>query len=232
MPHGCHLSQKQFDQQLLNLVSRTFDELVQALQNKDRTVYETLTTAINAALVWTKARSAASPYWEYCNRDKINRLITLLNRFTPSDDDQLVILTQPHVWQSSKEVHSDIVLTCRNSPKVQFTTDLPIDNGQFGYELDMYSSNVRMFVKGMSQPDAFVIQLNGLKHLQLYAEMFSKSSLSKVENGKFVKLCKKRCKKWNMALKKLNLLYEAVGKIVLLSKTSANEEKLMIINEN
>jgi len=61
--------------------------------------------------------------------------------------------------------------------------------------------------------------------------MFSKSLLSKVEYRKFAKLCKKRCKKWNMALEKLNLSYNVVGKIFVQSKTSENEEKPIIYNE-
>jgi hypothetical protein len=173
-------------------------------------------TAINSVLVWTGARTASLPAWNYCDEDSISDFIKYLNKTSsevPAHNGpvpEVIILHRPQVYRSGDGIEQGLV-TRLNNPRVRFTTDPPVGDDEIGRELDMYPPNADNFAWASDcTHTAFSIWEIGSEAL-LYAEAWCEDLLSPTQLEEFLASCEKRIRMWNAAMEKLGLSYRFYG---------------------
>jgi hypothetical protein len=178
--------------------------------------HATFATVINTTLVWMGARTATLPSWSHCSKPRIVEFINVLNECSQEIDhslgqpDELYILHRQQICHSGEEVVQSLI-TRRNCPRIHSATNIPIDDGVIGLELDMYLPNVRFFVSSDPRnPPAFSVWEAGSDVL-LFVEVWSEATLSPHQLEEFRDFCERRLCLWNSAMEKLGLRYRFYG---------------------
>ena len=172
-------------------------------------------TTLNSTLVWTGARTASLPQWNYCEKARVDAFIRYLNKVSRriqkrhSHVQELLVLNRSHIYSSGGVVEQGTVVRCKN-PRVRPTSDPPINDAEIGRELDMYPLNADQFAAEQELGDAFTIWEAGSEAL-LYAERWSRDLLSHTQLQEFLVHCQKRVALWNAAMEKLGLPYRFYG---------------------
>jgi hypothetical protein len=172
---------------------------------------------LNTVLVWSGARTATLPSWEYFRMDDFKKLINMLNKWSrrvpqsAGTIDEVVIVHRPQVHRCGKGIEQDII-SRKHCGRVRVTTEPPVGDAEIGLELDMYPANVEYFerVNGPSEL-AFSIWEAG-RDVLLFAEVFSVGRL--LEEGRwreFLEVCEERLSSWNRTMEKLGLVYRVYG---------------------
>ena len=185
-------------------------------QNDKLEPHANFVTALNILLVWSCARTATLPSWEYCDTDVVLDIINHLSKWSkeiPSkvaSVDEVIIVHRPQIYRSGDGIQQELI-TRRNCTRVRVTTEPPVGDEEIGRELDMYYPNADHFASGCELGDtAFSIWEAGSDVL-LYAEAWSEDFLSPTELQKFLVHCEKRLWLWNSAMEKLGLTYRFYG---------------------
>ena len=173
-------------------------------------------TALNTILVWSGARTATLPSWNYCDTNRVLELVNYLNglsRKVPpwaGTIEELVILHRPQIYRTGDGIQQELI-TRRNCPRVRLTTEPPVGDDEIGRELDMYYPNADHFAAGYELGEtAFSVWEVGSDAL-LYAEAWSEDFLSPMQLQEFLVHCEKRISLWNSAMEKLGLTYRFYG---------------------
>jgi hypothetical protein len=172
-------------------------------------------TAINIVLVWSGARTATLPSWEYCDPNRVVCFIYYLNKLSQQMStnartvDELIILTRPQLYRTGTIVEQKLI-TLRNCPNVRMMTEPSVEDSEIGRELDMYHVNADYFAKAEFVEDAFSVWEAGTDAL-MYAEIWSPDSLSSSQLQEFLKHCEKRIALWNSAMERMKLPYRFYG---------------------
>lgn len=172
-------------------------------------------TAINIVLVWSGARTATLPSWEYCDSDNVVSFVHYLNKLSQQAStnartiDELIILTRPQLYRTGTIVEQKLI-TLRNCPNVRMLTEPPVQDNEIGRELDMYHVNADYFATTESVEDAFSVWEAGTDAL-IYAEIWSQDSLSSSQLEEFVEHCEERISLWNSAMERMKLPYRFYG---------------------
>jgi hypothetical protein len=173
-------------------------------------------SALNTILVWSGARTATLPSWDYCHEGRVIEFVDYLNKLSrqiparAGTIDKLIIVRRPQIYESGDEVQQKLI-TRQNCTRVRLSTDPPVGDDEIGRELDMYHPNVDLFATGHELGEsAFSIWEAGSDSL-LYAEAWSKDFLSPLQQQEFLLHCKKRLSLWNSAMEKLGLTYRFYG---------------------
>jgi len=178
--------------------------------------YANFVTALNTLLIWSGARTATLPSWEYCDTSRVLALVSYLNKLSgqvpawAGTIDEVIILPRPQIYRTGGGIQQELI-TRRNCPRVRVTTEPPVGDDEIGRELDMYYPNVDYFVAGYELADtAFSIWEVGTDAL-MYAEAWSKDFLSSSQLQEFIEHCEKRISLWNSAMEKMGLTYRFYG---------------------
>jgi hypothetical protein len=173
-------------------------------------------TALNTILVWSGARTATLPSWNYCDQARLVEFVNYLNtlsRQVPAwagTIDELIILHRPQIYRSGDGIQQELI-TRQNCKRVRLTTDPPVGDDEIGRELDMYYPNADNFAAGYDLGEtAFSIWEVGSDAL-LYAEAWSEDFLAPMQIREFIVHCEKRISLWNSAMEKLGLVYRFYG---------------------
>lgn len=164
-------------------------------------------TTLNSTLVWTGARTASLPQWDYCEKARVDTFIRYLNKESRRIQkhrchvQELFVLYRSHIYSSGEVVEQGTVVRCKN-PRVRPTSDPPINDAEIGRELDMYPLNADQFASEHELGDSFTIWEVGSDSL-LYAERWSRNLLSHTQLQVFLVHCEKRVALWNEAMEKL-----------------------------
>ena len=158
-------------------------------------------------VVWTGARTASLPQWDYCEKARVDTFIRYLNKESRRIQkhrchvQELFVLYRSHIYSSGEVVEQGTVVRCKN-PRVRPTSDPPINDAEIGRELDMYPLNADQFASEHELGDSFTIWEVGSDSL-LYAERWSRNLLSHTQLQVFLVHCEKRVALWNEAMEKL-----------------------------
>jgi hypothetical protein len=202
------------------ICARWHEELAATLHQIEHTdnsePHANFVTALNIILVWSGARTATLPSWEYCDSKKVNDLINLLSIWSKEVSskfvsvDEVIIVHRPQIYRSGDGIQQELI-TRRNCPRVRLSTEPPVGDEEIGRELDMYHPNAEYFASGSELGDtAFSVWEVGSDAL-LYAEAWSEDFLSATELQEFLVHCEKRLWLWNSAMEKLGLKYRFYG---------------------
>jgi hypothetical protein len=172
--------------------------------------------AINTILVWSGARTATLPCWEYFQMNDLTRLIDSLNKWSrrvprsAGTIDEVAIIERPRIYRGGNVIPQEMIVR-RNCRRVRVTREPPVGDEEIGFELDMYPANVKYF-KSVDGPTeiGFSIWEAGSDVL-LFAEVFSLEFLMKWQLVEFLELCEERVSAWNSAMEKLGLVYRFYG---------------------
>ena len=185
-------------------------------QNDKHEPHANFVTALNTVLVWSGARTATLPSWEYCDPKKVNDLINLLSKWSkevPSkvgNVDEVIIVHRPQIYRSGDGIQQELI-TRRNCSRVRLSTDPPVGDEEIGRELDMYPPNADHFASGYELGDTAFSVWEAGSDVLLYAEAWSEDFLSATELQEFLIHCEKRLWLWNSAMEKLGLTYRFYG---------------------
>ena len=173
-------------------------------------------TALNTVLVWTGARTATLPSWEFCDPNIFVEFMTHLNKLSRQVParvgtiDEVIIVRRSQIYRSGGGTQQEMV-TRRNCNRVRLTTEPPVGDDEIGRELDMYYANVDFFTNTVELPDtAFSIWEVGSEVL-LYAEAWRENVLTPSQLAEFLALCEERLALWNSAMEMLDLTYRFYG---------------------
>lgn len=181
---------------------------------------DTFVTAINATLVWTGARTASLPSWDYCDAKVVVEFVEHLNKFSrqiaaKNDQpvDELYLLDRHQTYRDGRGIKQAFIIR-HNCSRVRLTSDPPVGDEEIGRELDMYPPNVDYFASnydvGWTPRTAFSVWEVGTEAL-LYAEAFDPDLLSPQQKEEFRIHCDQRLALWNSAMEKLGLTYRFYG---------------------
>jgi hypothetical protein len=176
-----------------------------------------LAAALNTVLVWSCARTATLPLWEYFRTNEVTKLINILNKWSgrvprsAGTIEDVEIIHRPQIYRCGDGINQDMIAR-RNCERVRVTTEPPVGDAEIGLELDMYPANVEYFesMNGSSE-SVFSIWEAG-RDVLLYAEVFSVEWLSERQKlGEFLEVCEERVSSWNRTMEKLGLVYRVYG---------------------
>ena len=185
-------------------------------QNDKHEPYANFVTALNTVLVWSGARTATLPSWEYCDPKKVNDLINLLSKWSKEvpnkvgNVDEVIIVHRPQIYHSGDLVQQKLI-TRRNCSRVRLSIDPPVGDEEIGQELDMYPRNADHFASGYELGDTAFSVWEAGSNVLLYVEAWSEDFLSAIELQEFLIHCEKRLRLWNSAMEKLGLIYRFYG---------------------
>jgi hypothetical protein len=170
-------------------------------------------TALNCVLVWTQARTATLPTWEWLNQHETTQLLALLSEWSRDlQIDEVIIVTRRRIYPCGTEAEQGVIAR-RNCPRVHLEPEPPIRDDELGRELDMYPRNAEQFAAGLLEGEtqtAFSIWEAGADVL-LYAERWSEALLSPSELQEFIVRCEERVALWNSSMESLGLPYRVYG---------------------
>lgn len=173
-------------------------------------------TALNAVLVWSGARTATLPSWDYCDPSCVIEFVINLNRLcqhlpaSVGTFEELIILPRLQIYRTGLVVNQEIIAR-RNCPGVRMTKYPPIRDDEVGRELDMYPPNVDYFVSTFDiAENAFSVWEAGADVL-LFAEVFSPENLSPPQLQYFLQHCEETISRWNSAMERMGLVYRVYG---------------------
>lgn len=174
-------------------------------------------TALNAVLVWSGARTATFPTWEYCDPSCVIEFITNINQLcqqhlpaSAGKIDELIILPRPQIYRDGSVVQQEFIIR-RNCPRVRITRDPPVSDSEIGRELDMYPGNADNFAAADDlAPNAFSIWEVDADIL-LFAEVWWPDRLSLCQRRGFLRHCQKTVSRWSSAMERMSLVYRVYG---------------------
>ena len=188
-------------------------------QFEEEDIYEhhpNFVTALSTVLVWTGARTATLPYWEYCDLSAFNKFMGHLNELSRKVPacvgtiKEVIVVQRPQVYRSGSGIQQRMV-TRKNSQRVRLTTEPPVGDDEIGRELDMYHPNVDFFTAGKVLGDSVFSVWEVGSEVSLYAEAWREDFLSQSQLEEFVTHCEKRLALWNSAMENLGLTYRFYG---------------------
>jgi hypothetical protein len=180
--------------------------------------HHSFVNALNTALVWVGARTAALPPWSRGNQ--ILELISFFNKIGQQLRDggcaccsvsELTFLQRPQLYRAGTIVQQGVIVR-RNNHRVRFTSVPPVNDSEIGRNLDMYPPNTDHFADGLHEKAdmAFSIWEAGTDAL-VYAETWKENLLSPEQRTEFLGYCEKKVELWNTAMERLGLVYRFYG---------------------
>ena len=149
--------------------------------------------ALNTVLVWSGARTATLPSWEYFQPNKLMKLIKQLNKWSQRVPQSagtirdVVVIRRRQIYRCGNGIQQEMIAR-QNCGRVRVTSEAPVTDEEIGLEMDMYPANVKYFVNlqfDEVSEKGFSIWEVGTNVL-LYAEAWSVRWLSESELLEFL----------------------------------------------